>query len=670
MIGLISMITFLRLLKIHSFSPLRVSLLSNALLVGLFIGYLFKLDATVFLVTIASIALTLTLTYFLSSFFFPNALPALSLPFSIVAILLGVSAPHFTGLSDGSHYVIQHTDLIYRAAPFFQSFLLRLLTFFGMNSLSGLDALTDLSQEVFRSLGALFCIPDVLFGLLLLGVVGVYSPLTALFMIFGTLIGISAEKALIFDGTLFKPEHHFFNYALVFSSIAGVFLIPSRFSLIWATIGTLITVIFSGAASAFWVTASTPILALPFNLTVLFLLRTLRTIQPSRLNTLSSDSPETALDHARLLWLRHRAGEIGVFCPFEGEWTIQQGFNGDWTHRGNWAQALDFVVTGSNGKTFENQGIELSDYFAYGRPILAPVTGVVVSVCSTIDDNPIGKVNNQENWGNYVILKTLDGIYCALTHLQKDSLKVAIGETVTAGKPIAACGNSGYSQEPHLHLQVQLSPELGAYTVPFHLLNYSVGDNGYFHQTPLAGEKVKPFEMNLALDRVLTFKVGLNLKWRLIQKGRESEIVFKHCLDEISGRLYWTDGKSRLFYSKVGAQFYFYGLEGDRWSPLWDFLAAIPRLPIAFGSEIQFEDTLPLKMTHGFVRRFFALAWQMVASHYEPPSSSYVMNPDQNEMRGKVLIRNRFFNSYCKIDPMVGILEFHIGDRTYARIVS
>lgn len=56
--------------------------------------------------------------------------------------------------------------------------------------------------------------------------------------------------------------------------------------------------------------------------------------------------------------------------------------------------------------------------------------------------------------GNHVVLRLPTGEYVALAHLRKGSLRVREGDTVGAGQPVAECGNSGNSSEPHLHLQV------------------------------------------------------------------------------------------------------------------------------------------------------------------------------------------------------------------------
>ena len=63
--------------------------------------------------------------------------------------------------------------------------------------------------------------------------------------------------------------------------------------------------------------------------------------------------------------------------------------------------------------------------------------------------------------GNYLIIALRDGrSFVALAHLRAGSLRVAVGDEVTTGQPLAECGNSGNSTEPHVHLQVMDSPDL------------------------------------------------------------------------------------------------------------------------------------------------------------------------------------------------------------------
>jgi murein DD-endopeptidase MepM/ murein hydrolase activator NlpD len=48
----------------------------------------------------------------------------------------------------------------------------------------------------------------------------------------------------------------------------------------------------------------------------------------------------------------------------------------------------------------------------------------------------------------------------ALVHLHKGSLLVRPGDPVAVGQPVAACGNSGNSTQPHVHVQVMDSTDL------------------------------------------------------------------------------------------------------------------------------------------------------------------------------------------------------------------
>jgi murein DD-endopeptidase MepM/ murein hydrolase activator NlpD len=45
-----------------------------------------------------------------------------------------------------------------------------------------------------------------------------------------------------------------------------------------------------------------------------------------------------------------------------------------------------------------------------------------------------------------------------LAHLQRHSVRVAVGDRVDRGAVAGACGNSGNSTEPHLHVQAMDRP--------------------------------------------------------------------------------------------------------------------------------------------------------------------------------------------------------------------
>ena len=60
--------------------------------------------------------------------------------------------------------------------------------------------------------------------------------------------------------------------------------------------------------------------------------------------------------------------------------------------------------------------------------------------------------------GNHVVIRPDDGACVLVAHLQRSSLRVAVGDRVDQGTVVATCGNSGNSTEPHLHVQAMDRP--------------------------------------------------------------------------------------------------------------------------------------------------------------------------------------------------------------------
>ncbi|MBP2407648.1 M23 family metallopeptidase [Brachybacterium fresconis] len=137
----------------------------------------------------------------------------------------------------------------------------------------------------------------------------------------------------------------------------------------------------------------------------------------------------------------------------------------------------------------------------FGRELLVPLDGEVVAAHDGEPDHPahrglpsVGYALTQrrrlaDGWaglaGNHVILRVTaprplaeDGapddlgdagasgdvraVHLALCHLRRGSLAVRPGQRVAAGERLAACGNSGNSTEPHLHLQAMTAADPSA----------------------------------------------------------------------------------------------------------------------------------------------------------------------------------------------------------------
>lgn len=167
-----------------------------------------------------------------------------------------------------------------------------------------------------------------------------------------------------------------------------------------------------------------------------------------------------------------------VAYPFAGTWRVQNSPADRVPSHGTAAfassHAIDFVPVTADGESAPIRlgsllRTEPPDRFpGYGRPILAPVDGIVVATSDDAVDHDayrgvpsIGYALAQRRrlargWptlaGNHVLIES-SGVVIALCHLQRSSVRVERGDRVQCGAPIARCGNSGNSTEPHLHVQ-------------------------------------------------------------------------------------------------------------------------------------------------------------------------------------------------------------------------
>jgi hypothetical protein len=100
-------------------------------------------------------------------------------------------------------------------------------------------------------------------------------------------------------------------------------------------------------------------------------------------------------------------------------------------------------------------------YQIYGEPVLAPCTGKIVTAIDGFPDMTIPKTDRVNRGGNYVMLRCGDADI-ALAHFRPRSLSVQVGMDVKVGDRIAEVGNSGASDEPHLHIHAQRAGASGA----------------------------------------------------------------------------------------------------------------------------------------------------------------------------------------------------------------
>ncbi len=148
--------------------------------------------------------------------------------------------------------------------------------------------------------------------------------------------------------------------------------------------------------------------------------------------------------------------------PFDGQWFVLWG--GDTRELNhhhdtpNQRYAFDFVVVDNFGKTHKGEGKRNEDYFAFGRPVLAPADGVVTDVITGVRDNVPGSMNPYAAVGNSVIIEHRQYEVSCLGHFKQGSIRVKVGDSVKRGQILGFCGNSGNSSEPHIHYHLQNTP--------------------------------------------------------------------------------------------------------------------------------------------------------------------------------------------------------------------
>lgn len=176
-----------------------------------------------------------------------------------------------------------------------------------------------------------------------------------------------------------------------------------------------------------------------------------------------------------------RPGRAVVLAlPFRGRWLAQMSparrVPSHGTHLFATTYAIDFVAV--HGRRTANAvdwrtvlSVEPPERFVgYGQPILAPAPGRVAAVHDGEPDHaarrsPLALIPYALTQasrvrqgpaaiaGNHVILELDGGVFVLLAHLRAGSIQVAPGDRVVIGQQLAACGNSGNSTQPHLHIQ-------------------------------------------------------------------------------------------------------------------------------------------------------------------------------------------------------------------------
>lgn len=551
----------------------------NPLLVGLSLGHLFQFAPLTAFLVIAAGALTLLLTVCLAQLFIVHLrLPILSLPFAVVSTIAYMAS-------------LRYSNLLHNGSP-----LPPFLT-----ESYGLPAWI---AGFFKAWGALMFSPSVLVGGAFALVVLVRSRILFLLAVMGYLVGATMRRFMLGSPIRAYEDLLNFNFILIAMAVGGVFMVPSVRSYLIALIAVAVSTLVMDAITGFWSYSGIPAFTLPFNLVCLGTLYALGLVGDPHIARRIGRTPEETLDDFLATRLRYPGSERTLLPPFAGRWTVWQGFNGQWTHKGAWRYAYDFVITDDAGRTSTHAGTEPADYLCFNKPVLAPVRGRVVHVVNDLPDNPIGQPDTVNNWGNLVIIHDPRGFHVALSHFARDSLTVKAGDWIERGRVLGRCGNSGYSPEPHLHVHAQLADSPGAASIPFSFVSYL--EEGIFHANNLPDEasRIEPLYANQRLESQVNF--ALDEEYRFdVRQGNESRGELRlQVRMEVDGTFYFDSGSARLYFGRHEGTFYFYRLAGrDR--RLAPFMLTLPRLPLAYREGLAWQDHLPAGLVASGWRTLF-----------------------------------------------------------------
>ena len=176
------------------------------------------------------------------------------------------------------------------------------------------------------------------------------------------------------------------------------------------------------------------------------------------------------------------AADVQLALPFRGSWLVRNSPARQVPSHGTdlfaTTYAIDFVAVDGRrtARTRDWRALLATEpperFIGFGQPILAPAAGTVVSV---LDGEPDHAARRSQLAlvpyaltqaarvrggpaaiaGNHVVLELAGGgRFVLLAHLRSGSVGVRPGRQVIEGEPLGACGNSGNSTQPHVHVQV------------------------------------------------------------------------------------------------------------------------------------------------------------------------------------------------------------------------
>ncbi|MEM7182568.1 MAG: urea transporter [Spirochaetota bacterium] len=553
----------------------------NGLLVGLSISLYYEVDAKLLLVLFAAIVLlvfvTLSLEHVLSYFF---GLPVLSVPFVIVSIIVYMAFFNYNAFTYAKVIVFPYDS-------YFPKLPVNLLFYI-------------------KSLGAIFFQSSPWAGLCIVLILLLFSRIAFILSLLGFYIGLWFHSFLFGSYSDISAGMVGFNYILSAIAVGGIFLVPSLHTFVLGALAAVVSSLIASFAKIFLVNFSIPVLALPFTLVSLMFLFVARLLRNPKLRAVDflPGSPENNLDYFKTRKERFGESGIDIRLPFSGNWKVSQGYDGKYTHQDLWKESLDFMAIGPENSYRKGLADDLSDYYTYALPVLAPANGKVVKVVAHLPDNPVGEMDVEENWGNLVLIEHSPYLFSQLSHFKKDSILVKEGDQVVVGSKLGQAGNSGRSAEPHIHLHFQSNSEVGSTTLPVNFTQFLKLNRGtnqiVFNDVPAEDDTIGNVIADFNLKTFFTLNPGIEYSVNVSKKkAGDSQEIWKNGIDFLGNR-YIEDSKANRLYFYQGRDFFAcLDYNGSKNSFLFFFFLSVYRVPF-YLQKGKWQDQMSYKYFSSF----------------------------------------------------------------------
>ena len=596
----------------------------NGLLVGLGLGLYYQPGPAFVALLVVAMLITFLVTVAVSGVLSRYGLPYLSIPFLIAiwSILLAARGFEAMGLSEKGVYLLNE---LYAGGNLW---LVQVYQWFDTSNIP------EPVHIYLTSLGAILFQFNALAGVVIAVGLLLHSRISFSLSILSFLVAYYFYVFIGADINSLGYSYIGFNFILSGIALGSFFLIPSKSTYAWSFALIPAMVVLTAAVSQVFSMVQLGVYSLPFNLIVIMFLymlnlRTRTNAKPERVRV-QLYSPEKNL-YERLSntkrYTHFKWQAIGV--PFFGEWLVSQGHSGQYTHKGEWQHAWDFVVVDEKLKQYRNKGDYREDYYCFGKPVLAPADGTIETILAGVEDNLIGDTNLYQNWGNTIVIKHGYQLYTQVSHLKEGSIKVKQGEIVKRGDVIAQVGNSGRSPYPHLHFQVQKTPYIGSKTLDYPLNNYLVknseGLSFNFFNYPKENAIIKNIETNNLMTSAFHFVPGKRFKFEVMQ-GNSSTMVHWEIQSDVYNNqfIYCHISGAKAYFVNDGTLHYFTLFKGRKDSLLYYFFMATYEVLLTFHKPLTLQTWYPLylvapyyvRFLHDFIAPFFQYLRARFELHY------------------------------------------------------